>query len=77
MLTWVSCQVSAALVCVQARMALVFVKWLHEKKHFEEVKFQSKKIMTIKIMITAAIIIIIIIIIIIVVVMKLVIRDTS
>ena len=76
MLTWVSCQVSAALVCVQARMALVFVKWLHEKKHFEEVKFQSKKIMTIKIMITAAIIIIIIIIIIIVV-MKLVIRDTS
>ena len=75
MLTWVSCQVSAALVCVQARMALVFVKWLHEKKHFEEVKFQSKKIMTIKIMITAAIIIIIIIII--VVVMKLVIRDTS
>ena len=57
-------------------MALVFVKWLHEKKHFEEVKFQSKKIMTIKIMMTTAIIIIIIIIIIIVV-MKLVIRDTS
>ena len=55
-------------------MALVFVKWLHEKKHFEEVKFQSKKIMTIKIMMTTAIIIIIIIII---VVMKLVIRDTS
>ena len=74
MLTWVSCQVSAALVCVQARMALVFVKWLHEKKHFEEVKFQSKNIMTIKIMMTTAIIIIIIIIII---VMKLVIRDTS
>ena len=74
MLTWVSCQVSTALVCVQARMALVFVKWLHEKKHFEEVKFQSKKIMTIKIMMTTAIIIIIIIIII---VMKLVIRDTS
>ena len=74
MLTWVSCQVSAALVCVQARMALVFVKWLHEKKHFEEVKFQSKKIMTIKIMMTTAIIIIVIIII---VVMKLVIRDTS
>ena len=75
MLTWVSCQVSAALVCVQARMALVFVKWLHEKKHFEEVKFQSKKIMTIKIMMTMAIIIIIFIIII--VVMRLVIRDTS
>ena len=74
MLTWVSRQVSAALVCVQARMALVFVKWLHEKKHFEEVKFQSKKIMTIKIMMTTAIIIIIIIIII---VMKLAIRDTS
>ena len=72
MLTWVSCQVSAALVCVQARMASVFVKWLHEKKHFEEVKFQSKKIMTIKIMMTTAIIIIIIII-----VMELVIRDTS
>ena len=76
MLTWVSCQVSAALVCVQARMALVFIKWLHEKKHFEEVKFQSKKIMTIKIMMTMAIIIIIIFIIIIVV-MRLVIRDTS
>ena len=30
MLTWVSCQVSTALVCVQARMALAFVKWLHE-----------------------------------------------
>ena len=74
MLSWVSCQVSTALVCVQARMALVFVKWLHEKKHFEEVKFQSKKIMTIKIMMTTAIIIVIIIIII---VMRLVIRDTS
>ena len=73
MLTWVSCQVSTALVCVQARMALVFVKWLHEKKHFEEVKYQSKKIMTITIMMTTAIIIIIIIIIII----KLVIGDTS
>ena len=73
MLTWVSCQVSTTLVCVQARMALVFVKWLHEKKHFEEVKYQSKKIMTITIMMTTAIIIIIIIIIII----KLVIRDTS
>ena len=72
MLTWVSCQVSTTLVCVQARMALVFVKWLHEKKHFEEVKYQSKKIMTITIMMTTAIIIIIIIIII-----KLVIRDTS
>ena len=72
MLTWVSCQVSAPLVCVQARMALVFVKWLHEKKHFEEVKYQSKKIMTITIMMTTAIIIIIITII-----MKLVIRDTS
>ena len=30
MLTWVACQVSAALVCVQARMAVGFVKWLHE-----------------------------------------------
>ena len=69
MLTWVSCQVSTALVCVQAGMALVFVKWLHKKKHFEEVKYQSKKIMTITIMMTTAIIIIII--------MKLVIRDTS
>ena len=62
MLTWVSCQVSAALFCVQARMALFFVKWLHEKKHFEEVKYQSKKIMTITIMMTTAINIIIIII---------------
>ena len=44
------------------------------RKHFEEVKYQSKKIMTITIMMTTAIIIIIIIIIII---MKLVIRDTS
>ena len=61
MLTWVSCQVSTALVCVQAGMALVFVKWLHKKKHFEEVKYQSKKIM----------------IIIIIIIMKLVIRDTS
>ena len=75
MLTWVSCQVSAALVCVQARMALVFVKWLHEKKHFEEVKYQSKKIMTIAIIMTT--IIIIIIIIIIIMMMKLFIRDTS
>ena len=40
------------------------------RKHFEEVKYQSKKIMTITIMMTTAIIIIIII-------MKLVIRDTS
>ena len=76
MLTWVSCQVSAALVCVQARMALVFVKWLHEKKHFEEVKYQSKKIMTIAIIMTTTIIIIIIIIIIIMM-MKLFIRETS
>ena len=75
MLTWVSCQVSAALVCVQARMALVFVKWLHEKKHFEEVKYQSKKIMTIAIIMTTTIIIIIIIIII--MMMKLFIRETS
>ena len=75
MLTWVSCQVSTALVCVQARMALVFVKWLHEKKHFEEVKYQSKKIMTIAIIMTTTIIIIIIIIII--MMMKLFIRETS
>ena len=71
-MTWVSCQVSAALVCVQARIFLAFVKWLYKKQGLWRSQWCQKDCHDHNNDEDGYIIIIIIIII-----MKLVISDTS